>query len=140
MPPIKSRSLSALIPVYDSSIRKAHTTPKKLYVIDPGMIRALTLDYENDFGRLFENVIYLDLKRFGYTISYYLSSKGHEVDFLAESPRGEKKLFQVSWDITNPKTLDREQRALQAGREELQVDGHIITLDSYLRNGILYEP
>ncbi len=58
------------------------------------------------------------------------------MDFLAETPRGEKKLFQVSWDITNPKTLDREQRALQAGMEELQAEGHIITLDSYLRNGI----
>jgi len=31
-----------------------------------------------------------------------------------------------------------EERVLQAGMKELKVDGEIITLDSYLREGIPY--
>lgn len=124
------------VAVYDQSIRKTYTNPKKLYAIDPGMIRALTLDYESDLGRLFENVVYLDLKRLGCTINYYLTEERYEIDFLAQTPRGHKKFFQVTWDMHDAKTMERETRALQAGMQELKIEGEIITLDSYLREGI----
>ena len=94
------------------------------------------MDYENDLGRLFENIIYLDLKRLGCKINYYLTSERYEIDFLAQTPRGHKKFFQVAWNMHNAHTLEREKRALQAGMKELKIDGEIITLDSYLREGI----
>ncbi|MFS8563907.1 MAG: DUF4143 domain-containing protein [Rhabdochlamydiaceae bacterium] len=120
--------LAFFVGVYDQSIRKTQTHPKKLYAIDSGMIRALTLDYERDFGRLFENIIYLELKRLGCKASYYLTSERYEIDFLAQTPRGHKKFFQVAWDISDPHTMEREQRALQAGMKELKIEGEIITL------------
>ncbi len=123
------------VPLFSESFRKSETSPKKLYAIDPGLIRALTLDYESDLGRLFENVIFLDLKRLGFKISTYLTSQRHEVDFLAEGARGEKRLFQVAWNIQDDKTLKREERALEAAKKELKIDGEIITLDSYLSSG-----
>lgn len=132
---IEDAYLAFSVPIFHKSIRKAQTQPKKLYAIDPGMIRSLTLDYENDLGRLFENVIYLELKRLGYKVYYFQTLDGYEIDFLAQAPRGNKKLFQVAWDIDDPKTLDREQRALEAGIKELKIDGELITLDSYLRQG-----
>ncbi len=55
---IEDAFLAFFVPLYDESIRKMQTNPKKLYAVDPGMARALTLDYENELGRLFENVIY----------------------------------------------------------------------------------
>lgn len=124
------------VSLYDRSIRKVQTNPKKLYAIDPGMMRAITLDYENDLGRLFENVVYLDLRRLGCEISYYLTQERYEIDFLAQTPRGYKKFFQVAWDMQDPQTMERENRALQAGTKELKIEGEIVTLDSYLRNGI----
>ncbi len=123
-------------PVFNPSLRQSQTNPKKIYAIDPGLVRALTLDYEKDLGRLFENVVFLDLKRLGCKISYYLTSERYEIDFLAQTPRGHKKLFQVAWDIEDPKTFEREERALKAGMKELKIDGEIITLDGYLRKGI----
>lgn len=122
--------------IYDKSIRKVQTNPKKLYAIDPGMVRALTLDYESDLGRLFENVVFLDLKRLGCKIDYYLTKERYEIDFLAQTARGYKKFFQVCWDMQDVGTIEREERALKAGMNELQIDGEIITLDSYLREGI----
>lgn len=122
--------------LYDKSIRKTQTNPKKLYVIDPGMIRALTLDYDNDLGRLFENVVFLDLKRQGCTVHYYLTAERYEIDFLAQTPRGQKKLFQVTWNMQDKNTMEREKRALESGMKELKIDGEIVTLESYLRHGI----
>jgi len=133
---IEDAYLAFSIPLYDKSLRKTQTNPKKLYAIDSGMIRALTLDFENDLGRLFENIIFLDLQRLGCKTNYYLTSERYEVDFLAQTPRGQKKLFQVAWDVQDPTTLAREQRALEAGKKELQIEGELITLDSYLREGI----
>ena len=128
--------LAFSVDLYDKSFRKTHTSPKKLYAIDPGMIRALTLDYENDLGRLFENIIYLDLKRLGCKINYYLTSERYEIDFVAKTPRGNKKFFQVCWNMQDAKTINREKRALQAGEKELKIDGELITLESYLNEGI----
>jgi uncharacterized protein len=133
---IEDAYLAFPVAIYDKSIRKTHTNPKKLYAIDPGMIRALTLDYENDLGRLFEDIVYLDLKRLGCKIHYYLTSEGYKIDFLAQTPRGHKKFFQVAWDMQDVNTIEREERALQAGMKELKIDGEIVTLDSYLREGV----
>ncbi len=129
---IEDAYLAFLVPLYDLSIRKCQVNPKKLYAIDPGMARALTLDYDKDLGRLFENVVFLDLRRQGYKVNYYLTKERYEVDFLIEGARGEKKLIQVAWDISDPKTLQREERALQTAMEELGVEGELVTLDRYL--------
>lgn len=133
---IEDAYLAFTVPIYDKSIRKVHTNPKKLYAIDPGMVRALTLDYEGELGRLFENIVFLDLKRLGCKVNYYLTSERYEIDFLIQTARGQKKFFQLVWQMDDIKTLEREQRALQAGMKELAIDGEIITLDSYLREGI----
>lgn len=133
---IEDAYLAFSIGMYDRSIRKVQTNPKKIYTIDSGLTRAITLEYENDFGRLFEGVVYLDLRRLGCKVSYFLTQDRHEIDFLAQTPQGQKKFFQVAWDIGNPDTLQREQRALEAGMKELNIEGEIITLDSYLRQGV----
>lgn len=134
---IEDAYLAFSIPIYDKSIRKVHSNPKKLYAVDSGLVRALTLDYENDFGRLFENIIFLELKRLNCKIHYYLTEEErYEVDFLIETARGKKKLFQVVWNMDDEKTFEREQRALQIAMKEQKIKGEIITLNSYLENGI----
>jgi len=133
---IEDAYLAFSMPLYHQSLRKTQTNPKKIYAIDPGMVRSLTLDYEKNLGRLFKNVVYLDLRRQGYKVHYYLTSEHYEIDFLAQTARGEKKLVQVAWNINDPETLKREERALQAGIKELKIPGEIITLDSYLQKVI----
>lgn len=130
---IEDAYLAFSVPLFSHSVRKTLVNPKKLYAIDPGLVRSMTLDYERDLGRLFENVVYLDLRRLGYNVSYYLTQERYEVDFLAQSPRGEKRLFQVAWDIENKDTELRELRALEVAKIELGIDGELITLDSYLK-------
>jgi predicted AAA+ superfamily ATPase len=131
---IEDAYLAFSIPLFANSYRRVQTNPKKLYAIDSGMIVAAT--FQNDMSKFFENCIYLDLRRLGCTIHYYLTEEHYEVDFLVQTLRGEKKLFQVVWDMADEKTVEREQRALNAAMNELKIEGEIITLDSYLRYGL----
>lgn len=129
---IEDAYLAFSVPLFSDSARKVQSNPKKLYAIDPGLVRSTTLNYERDLGRLFENIIYLDLRRRGFTVSYYLTQERFEVDFLAQSADGEKRLFQVAWGIDNDDTKFRELRALEVAKAELGVEGELITLETYL--------
>ncbi len=133
---IEDAYLAFSVDIYDKSLRKVRANPKKMYAIDPGLVRSVVLNYDRDFGRLFENVIFLDLKRLGCKISYYLTSNRNEIDFVVETPQGHKKCLQVAWEQDTKKTFDRELRALEEGMQELKMGGEIITLDSYLEKGI----
>jgi len=128
--------LTFSVPLYSESIRKVQTNPKKIYAIDTGLIRAMTLDHTKDLGRLFENLIYLDLRRQGFIVHYYLTQTRYEVDFLAQTRQGKKTLIQVTWDMNDLSTKQREERALTAAMQELQIPGQIVTLESYLREGL----
>jgi predicted AAA+ superfamily ATPase len=134
---IEDAYLAFSIPIFGSSVRKVHANPKKLYAIDTGLVRALTLNYERDLGRLFENIVYLDLRRQGCHISYYLTEDRQEIDFIVKTPRGEKKFFQVVWNMEDQETFERESRAFEAGLKELKIPGEILTLDAYLQHGII---
>lgn len=133
---IEDAYLAFSVAIYDKSIRKVQSNPKKIYAIDPGLIRAASLDINENVGRLFENVIFLDLKRMGCSVNYYLTAERYEVDFLVQTPAGKRKLFQVAWEQEDEKTVARESRALEAGMKELKIDGELITLNSYLRSGV----
>ena len=133
---IEDAFLAFSVPLYSESIRKVRVNPKKIYAIDTGLIRAMTLDHTKDLGRLFENLIYLDLRRQGAKVYYYLTQERYEVDFLVHTRQGKKELIQVTWDMTDPETKQREERALAAAINELEIPGRIITRDSYLRDGL----
>jgi predicted AAA+ superfamily ATPase len=122
------------ISLYDESIRKVNSNPKKSYAIDTGLIKAFTFSLNNNHGHLFENLVYLDLKRQKNKIYYYLTEQKYEVDFLVENLRGERKLFQVVWDMTDKLTLERETRALRAAEQELNIKGELITPEVYIKN------
>lgn len=124
------------VPMYAKSIRKVQTNPKKIYAIDTGLIRALTLEPEVNFGNLFENLIYLDLRRRNYLVYYYLTEQRYEVDFLVQDRQGNKELLQVVWEMKDAETVERETRALELAKKELGLPGKIITLESYLHEGI----
>jgi predicted AAA+ superfamily ATPase len=78
--------------------------------------------------------VYLDLRRLGCQVHYYVTKEGYEIDFLTQTLQGKKKLFQVVWQMDTEKTSHREDRALQAGMNELNIEGEIVTLESYLKH------
>lgn len=68
-----------------------------------------------------------------YEISYYLTKKRYEVDFLVKDVFGNRKLFQVCYDTNDEKTLQREQRALDVAKKELNLEGDVITPFNFVK-------
>jgi predicted AAA+ superfamily ATPase len=129
---IEDAYLAFTVPLYAESIRKVHTNPRKIYAIDSGLVNAYAMSLSKNYGHLFENLIYLDLRRRGHEIFYYLTNERYEVDFLSKDRNGNLHLYQVVWDDSNPETIERETRALRAAENELGIEGEIITPTRYI--------
>lgn len=124
--------LSFLIPIFSDSARKQESNPRKAYCIDTGLARSHLLTVGENIGKLFENLLYLDLKRHGHTVSYYLTESGKEVDFIARSMNGKTQMIQACFDMSDPVTRERETSALLEAEKELKIPGTIVTPETYL--------
>ena len=130
---IEDAYLAFTVPLYSESARAKQNTPKKIYAVDNGLINATSLKIKDRYGKLLENQVYLDLRRQGKDIYFYNTSDGYEIDFVTIDKLGTREIIQVVWDISDPKTMEREQRALQQAEQELGLAGRIITMKDYLR-------
>ena len=63
----------------------------------------------------------MELLRQKNEIYYYKTENNLEIDFLIKKKSIIKDLIQVSFDIENPKTRDRELKALKRAMRELKI-------------------
>lgn len=132
--------LFSKVPLHSRSEKARLVNPAKVYTIDTGMLNAMTFRNSTDYGPLLENMVFMQLRGNDYRVEYVSSPDGYETDFLAKhNITGDRKLIQVCWDFSNPKTFERELRGLRRAMEELSInDGTIVTWDdeAILENGI----
>ena len=121
-----------ILPVnkFDYSVKKQIANPKKFYAIDTGLANAVSFNLSEKRGANLENIVFLELKRRGYTVYYYKTAKGLEVDFLLPGP-DETELIQVTATLENETTRKRELRVFKEARKELKgaIRCTVITLD-----------
>lgn len=86
-------------------------TPK-YYSIDTGIRNASLIYKDEDYGRLMENVVYLELLRRGYAVQVGKYGS-EEIDFAARKGMGGWEYFQVSYSIKSEETRKREFRPLR---------------------------
>lgn len=98
-------------PRFDIKGKRLLETQEKYYLSDLGLRHAVLGYRDNDIGGLLENVVYLELRRCGYTVNIGKRDSA-EVDFVAN--RGdERKYIQVTYVLTEDNT-DREFSPLEA--------------------------
>jgi len=114
--------------LFDASFRRSNANPKKIYCIDPSLIRSVSSGILINSGHILENMVFIALRRLNSEIFYFRTSGNLEVDFLIKNTDGRIMLFQVCETLVNPTTRQREINALQAGMLDLNVaKGTIIT-------------
>lgn len=107
---------------------------EKLYPIDVALMDFRTDAFAKDnLGPRLETIVLLELKRRANLTSsdvyYYRNAQGYEADFVVCKKNQVEGVYQVSYDISNPKTLNREIRGLIATAKDTGCDNLYLITD-----------
>ena len=96
------------INIYDFSYKKQVINPKKTYCVDTGIRNATGFQFSSDIGRLYENLVFINLRRKNPEI-FYWKNKG-ECDFIIKT-KNKLEAIQVCYEINN-ETKEKETNSL----------------------------
>ncbi len=113
---------------FSYSFTEQKANPYKVYAIDPGLYNAVSFRFSENLGRIFENVVYLALRRKGEEV-FYWKGKG-EVDFLIRKGTRIDKLINVCWEL-NKKNERREFSGLYEAMKQFNVSNAQIIVSGY---------
>lgn len=112
---------------YDPSIVRQTMAEKKAYLIDNGFLSHLSFRYQQDHGKLLENLIAISLRRQQPQLQFVKGMQ--ECDFVL-STQGDLTPIQVAYDISHPDTRQREFKGLIKAAHFLKTDsGILVTLN-----------
>ena len=114
--------------IFDASLAKANTNPKKIYCVDHSMVTSVASGILVNSGKLLENLVFAALRRINQDIYYYKTNGGREVDFLLQKTNRQRMLVQVCESMADPQTRKREITSLAEAMAELKLEtGYIVT-------------
>ncbi len=129
--------MAFFVPIYSPKVKDRLYYPQKVYFIDNSFINHVSVKFSDQFGKGFENAVFLHLLRtWGLERIFYWKEKnkeagtGLEVDFLLMKVGDVQALVQACYDMTNRDTLDREVKGLLAASKEIDCENlMIVTLE-----------
>ncbi|MDY5638567.1 MAG: ATP-binding protein [Parabacteroides sp.] len=108
---------------YNNKLKLMKKAPNKIYVVDNGFILAKAFRLSQNWGRLLENQVFVELIRRGYdpekSLFYYRSRNDKETDFVIKEGFKVTRLIQVCYSLENKKCEQREVSSLVECAEEL---------------------
>ena len=111
------------VPKFSFKIREQVAANKKIYCIDNGLINTIGFSLSPGTGRLAENAVAICLHKKelegSIRLFFWKNQKHEEVDFVLVKNLSVHLLIQVCWSLDNPKTWNRETRALLKASKEL---------------------
>ena len=116
----------------DSKAKEYLRTSDKFYVTDLGIRNTRVPFHMNDLDGMLENIVFNELL-YRYGDVAICNVNQYEVDFVAD-PMGTPSYYQVSLNISDPKTLEREIRPLRAIDDNYPKT--VITYDRFLMDDI----
>lgn len=120
------------VSVLSDSLAVKRVNPDKYYIVDTGLIAAVTPKVDSEKGWKLENLVYMTLRRGQRKIHYYPLDDNREVDFhVYDSLTGKYSLIQVAWEISEDKTFNRELSAIGDAKSATGIeDCKIVTWDT----------
>jgi len=121
------------IPVFSYKIKERKLLPRKVYAIDPGLIKIVTINFSRNIGRVYENIVAVSLlrKKGIENLFYWKDASGQEVDFVIKEGIKVKQLIQVSYETEDKKTREREFRSLFEASNELNCANLLLITDNF---------
>jgi uncharacterized protein len=115
---------------YDKSLVNKELGEKKIYSIDIGLNNATEFKFSDDIGKSLENALFLELKR-NFNEIFYYSDSSSECDFIIHEQNKITQAIQVTYDMSNEDTKNREIKGLLTACKVFNLNsGTIITFDS----------
>ena len=112
---------------FDIAGKQLLETRGKMYIADCGLRRHIVPKHSYDIGHVLENIVYLELKRRGYSV-YVGKLNKLEVDFVTEK-NGEYRYWQVTASMLEEAVFEREIAPLKLIRDNYPKT--VLTLDRF---------
>jgi hypothetical protein len=126
------------VPRFSYKMTEQKKTGKKIYCYDNGYFQAKAFRFSPNLGKLFENVVAIELRRREMEgtlkLFYFKNSLGEEVDFVVQQELRITLLIQVCYLISDPKVKTREIRALLNSGNELGCNRLVILTNDFENN------
>jgi predicted AAA+ superfamily ATPase len=117
------------VPRFAWSLKAQSLAPKKVYIADPGLIRAGSASFAPNYGAVLENFVFTTLRLRTGDI-FYFSHRGGECDFIVNPHGKNPRCIQVTQELSS-ENEEREVRGLLAAMDFFEQDeGLILTRDS----------
>ena len=126
-----------LLNKYSYSFKNQINSAKKIYPVDLGIVNAVSFKFSSDLGRSYENLVFIELKRKNKEIYYYKNKKNQECDFIIKEGLNIVEAIQVTYDVSDIKTKEREINGLLACLDEFKLKEGIIITDNLEKEEII---
>ena len=102
--------------------------PAKIYLIDVGLHNKIGFKFSSNYGKLLENIVFLNLIRTGKELFYHKGK--HECDFVIRNGMKIVEAIQVTASLENSDTYKREINGLLDAMNCYNLNKGIILTDS----------
>lgn len=119
------------LPIFSYKIKDQMQYPKKVYFIDNVFIHSISTKFLDNLGRLYENIVAVELKRRKKESYYWKNMEKEEVDFIIKKDKEIDQLIQVCYDLTDQDTKKREIRAILKASKNLKCNNLLIINQDY---------
>jgi len=123
---IQNAYLVFLIERFSFKLKEQVIAPKKVYCIDTGIANAIGFKFTENFGKLMENIVAVELKRKEKEFYYWKDYQQREVDFVVKEGLKIKQLIQVCYNIEDYNTKERELKSLIKASKELKCNNLLV--------------
>ena len=122
---------------FDYKVKEQLSSNKKAYCMDNGFIQAKAFKVSPDWGKLYENLVAIKLKKEElqnhFQVYYWKNQQQEEVDFVVKEGTKIRQLIQVCFSFKNLETQNREIRALVKASQELKCANAIVITENLER-------
>ncbi|DAC72391.1 MAG TPA: hypothetical protein DSN98_05550 [Thermoplasmata archaeon] len=116
--------------IFSYTVKDQLLYPRKIYCVDTGLANTSGFKTSEDTGRLYENLVAIELLRKGYEIHYWKTKQQEEVDFVVKKGMQVVHLIQVCTQLTSDETYQREIKALLKAMDAFQLNKGMILTDA----------